>query len=278
MVAQLQPYIVTSWHGHRNDVKIPSAVKAVWRKKFQPPHRGFPQKQSNVDIALLDSLGRVVHSFDAADNEEDGRRVAIEQHTARQLQYAAPLLGLGSRSGQLRSLKLPTLNGKRGIRVFVSLGDERMRAYQAPVVEIVPLTDADWQHLAWSAKERPVPAAALKPWLSQIYPPGVMERTDPQTKFVYTIKSTTGELKLTPISPANGKRRAVLSGVIRLTDEGPGNFSYQGVIGAVITYPKDDPEPQSLRGYFDGLYPRTDRLHRDTRWLSLQAAFESIPK
>ena len=277
-MAQLQPYIVTSWHGHRNDVEIPSAVKTVWRKKFQPPRRGFPQKQSNVDIALLDSNGRVVHSFDAAHNEEYGRRVAIEQHTVRQLQYVRPLLELDKPMGQLRPLKLPTLNGKRGIRVFVSLGDERMRAYQAPVVEVVPLTDADWQHLAWSAKERPVPAAALKPWLSQIYPPGVMERTDPQTKFVYTIKSTTGELNLAPISPANGKRRAILNGVIRLTDEGPGNFSYQGVIGLVITYPEDDTKPQSLRGYFDGLYPRTDRLHRDTRWLSLQAAFESIPQ
>ncbi|MEE2714588.1 MAG: hypothetical protein VYD34_01110 [Verrucomicrobiota bacterium] len=278
MVAQLQPYIVTSWHGHRNDVEIPSAVKTVWRQKFQPSRRGLPQKQSNVDIALLDSNGRLVHSFDAAHNEEYGRRGAIEQHTNRQLQYAAPLLGLGRRSGQLRPLKLPALNGKRGIRLLVSLADERMKAYQAPVVEVVPLKDSDLQHLAWPDKERIVPATALKPWLSQIYPPGVMERTDPQTKFVYTIKSTTGQLKLTPTSPANGTRRAILSGVVRLTDEGPGNFSYQGVIGAVITYPKNDSKPQSLRGYFDGLYPRTDRLHRDTRWLSLQAAFESIPE
>ena len=278
MVARLQPYIVTSWHGHRNDAQIPDAVKTVWRQKFQPTRGGFPQRQSNVDLALLDPKGRVVHSFDAAHNEEYGRRGAIEQHTARQLQHAASLLGLDNRLGKLRPVKLPTLSGQRGIRVLVSLGDERMRAYQAPVVEVVPLTEADWETLSWSDKERIVPAAGLKPWLSQIYPPGVMERTDPQTKFVYTIKSITGNLKLTPIISASGERMAILSGVARLTDTGPGNFSYQGVIGAVITYGKTGRTPQSLRGYFDGLYPRSDRMHRDTRWLSLQAAFESVPE
>ena len=231
-----------------------------------------------MDLALLDPKGRVVHSFDASHNEEYGRRGAIEQHTAGQLQRAASLLGLENRFGRLRPVKLPTLDGQRGVRVFVSLDDERMRAYQAPVVEVIPLTETDWKHLSWPDKERIVPAGVLKPWLSQIYPPGVMERTDPQTKFVYTIKSTTGNLKLTPIIPANGERRAILSGVARLTDEGPGDFSYQGVIGAVITYGKTGSTPQSLRGYFDGLYPRSDRMHRDTRWLSLQAAFESIPE
>ena len=278
MVTQLQPYIVTSWHGHRNDADIPDSVKAVWKRKFQPPRGGFPQRQSNVDLALLDPRGRVVSSFDAAYNEEYGRRGAIEQHTAGQLKRAASFLGLENRFGRLRPVKLPTLDGQRGVRVFVSLGDERIRAYQAPVVEVIPLTEADWKHLAWPEKERIVPAAVLKTWLSQIYPPGVMERTDPQTKFVYTIKSITGNLKLTPIISANGERRAILSGVVRLTDEGPGDFSYQGVIGAAITYGKTGSAPQSLRGYFDGLYPRSDRMHRDIRWLSLQAAFESIPE
>ncbi|SVD66406.1 uncharacterized protein METZ01_LOCUS419260, partial [marine metagenome] len=41
VLAQLRPYIVTSWHGHRNDVDIPDVVKTVWRRKFQPPRGGF---------------------------------------------------------------------------------------------------------------------------------------------------------------------------------------------------------------------------------------------
>jgi len=276
VLAQLQPYIVTSWHGHRNDADIPAVVKTVWGRKFQPPRGGFPRRQSNVDLALLNSNGVLVHTFDAAHREQFGRG-GIEQFTIRELNRAAPFLGLGRTPVRERPVKLPALEGLRGLRVLVSLRDDRMRAYRAPVVEVVPMTKADWKPLAWPAKERIVKASTLKSWLSQIYPPGVMERTHPQTKVVYAIKSTEGDLKLTPIPAPPGKRQAILRGVVRLTDEGPGDFSFQGIIEAVITYKQGEDTPQTLRGYFDGLYPRNDRMHREIRWLPLQAALESIP-
>ena len=175
-------------------------------------------------------------------------------------------------------MKLPALGSRSGMRVLVSLRDDRMRAYRAPVVEVVPMTKADWKPLAWPAKERTVPASALKSWLSQIYPPGVMERTNPQTKVVYAIKATEGDLKLTPLKPEGEERQAILRGVVRLTDEGPDDFSHQGILEIVLTYHKGEDSPYSLRGYFDGLYPRNDRMHRDIRWLPLQAAIESIPE
>ena len=277
MLAQLQPYIVTSWHGHRNDADIPAAVKTVWRWKFQPPRGGFQQRQSNVDLALLNSDGVVVHTFDAAHHEQYGRG-GIQQFIVRELSRAAPFLGLGKAPAKERPVKLPSLGGQRGMRVLVSLHDDRMRAYRAPVVEVVPMVKADWKPLAWSDRERTVPAAALKAWLSQIYPPGVMERTNQQTKAVYAIKSTDGDLKLTPIAAPDGKRRATLRGVVRLTDEGPDDFNYQGIVEAVLTYKNGETTPHTLRGYFDGLYPRNDRMHRDIRWLPLQAALESIPE
>jgi len=277
VLAQLQPYIVTSWHGHRNDADIPAAVKTVWRWKFQPPRGGLQQRQSNVDLALLNSAGAVVHTFDAAHHEQYGRG-GIQQFTVRELRRAAPFLGLGKALAKERPVKLPTLGGQRGMRVLVSLRDDRMRAYRAPVVEVVPMVKADWKPLAWSDRERTVPAGALKSWLSQIYPPGVMERTNQQTKVVYAIKSADGDLKLTPIAPADGKRRAILRGVVRLTDEGPDDFNYQGIVEAVLTYKNGETTPHTLRGYFDGLYPRNDRMHRDIRWLPLQAALESIPE
>ena len=161
--------------------------------------------------------------------------------------------------------------------MLVSLRDNRMLAYRAPVVEVVPMKKADWKLLAWPDKERTVPANALKPWLSQIYPPGVMERTNPQTKVVYAIKATEGDLKLTPLKQEGEERQAILRGVVRLTDEGPDDFSHQGILEIVLTYRKGEASPHSLRGYFDGLYPRNDRMHRDIRWLPLQAAIESIP-
>jgi len=277
VLAQLQPYIVTSWHGHRNDADSPEAVKTVWRWKFQPSRGGFQQRQSNVDLALLNPEGIVVHTFDAAHQEQYGRG-GIQQFTVRELSRAAPYLGLGNEPAKERPVKLPALGSRSGMRVLVSLRDDRMRAYRAPVVEVVPMTKADWKPLAWPTKERTVPAAALKPWLAQIYPPGVMERTNPVTKIVYAIKATEGDLKLKPIASAEGKRRAILSGVVRLTDEGPGEFSYQGVLEAVLAYKEGEASPHALRGYFDGLYPRNDRMHRDIRWISLQAALESIPE
>ena len=175
MLAQLQPYIVTSWHGHRNDANIPAAVKTVWRRKFQPPRGGFQQRQSNVDLALLNSEGVLVHTFDAAQHEQYGRG-GIQQFTVRELSRAAPFLNLGKAPAKERPLKLPSLGGQRGMRVLVSLRDDRMRAYRAPVVEVVPMVKADWKPLAWSDRERTVPAAALKSWLSQIYPPGVIRQ------------------------------------------------------------------------------------------------------
>ena len=65
--------------------------------------------------------------------------------------------------------------------------------------------------------------------------------------------------------------------MVRLTDEGPDDFSFQGILEIVLTYKKRETAPHTLRGYFDGLYPRNDRMHRDIRWLPLQAAIESIP-
>ena len=174
-------------------------------------------------------------------------------------------------------MKLPDLKGERGIRLLVSLRDNRMLAYRAPVVEVVPMAKADWKPLSWPEEERTVPASSLKSWLSQIYPPGVMERTNPRTKVVYTIKATEGDLKLTPLQQDGEERQAILRGVVRLTDEGPDDFSHQGILEIVLTYRKGEASPHSLRGYFDGLYPRNDRMHRDIRWLPLQAAIESIP-
>ena len=257
---------------------IPAAVKTVWRRKFQPPRGGFPQRQSNVDLALLNPQGILVHTFDAARNEQYGRRGAIQQYTAGQLHRVAPYLGLNNRPANERPVKLPDLSGERGIRLLVSLRDERMPAYRAPVVEVVPVAKADWKPLTWPDKERIVSAAALKPWLAQIYPPGVMERTNPVTKVVYAIKAAEGDLKLSPLKSDGENRQAILSGVVRLIDEGPGEFSFQGILEVVLTYQKRKTSPQTLRGYFDGLYPRSDRMHRDIRWLPLQAAIESIPE
>ena len=87
VVLALQPYIVTSWHGHRDDPEIPEAVRRVWQQKYAAGHKPRPrkrqnvpsggpqeqrQRQSNVDIVILDAEGNLVHWFDTA--RQTGRK------------------------------------------------------------------------------------------------------------------------------------------------------------------------------------------------------------
>jgi len=277
VVESLQPYIVTSWHGHRNDQEIPSAVRTVWKEKFVPGRGPSPPgqpRQSNVDLAVLNSQGKVVYWFDAMQNQgRPGQSLA--RYTNRELEKAADQLNLRSDRVPRRAIRLPDLEQSRGVRVFVSLKDDRMRAYRAPIVEVVSLNDQDWKNLEFSDQTRMVSASSLIKWMSQVYPSGVMERTDPRSKEVYRIKSVTGDLTQSPAGSSDKYRYALLSGTVQLTDEGPDNFNYSGKVEIVLAYKKDQTEVFALRGVFDGIYPRFDRMRSEIRKIPLHAVFES---
>ena len=187
---------MTSWHGHRDDADIPTAVKQVWREKFNQGRGSRPGMQSNVDLAVLDSKGQLVHWFDGFAFQNPGRRLLLEEYTERELGKAIAHLKLNDVPPRKNPLILPDLDQSRGVRIFVRLMDDRMKAYQAPVVEVVRLEPEDWIQLAWPDEERSVDAASLVKWLSQVYPPAVMERTNQTTKLVYRIKIVTGTLSL----------------------------------------------------------------------------------
>lgn len=234
--------------------------------------------QSNVDLAVLDPDGRVVHWFDGFVYQVRDRHESLAAYTQRELKKAASHLRLTDLPLRENPMNLPDLGDSRGMRVFVRLMDERMKAYQAPVVEVVPLEDDDWTLLSWTEKERSVDAAGLIKWLSQLYPPGVMERTNPRTKRAYGIKAVTGTLTLVPAGANATQRFATLSGTVRLTDEGEDEFSYEGKLDAALTYGSDDSIPASVRGVFDGKYPRYDRMRNRSLEIPLRAAFESLPE
>lgn len=268
---------MTSWHGHRKDRDLPAAVQQVWQSKFQPPRGARSQVQSNVDLAVLSPTGKVVYWFDGFRRPHFGRRELLGQYTVRELTQAWDWLSPDVVSFRKHPLKIPDLIGSRGIRLFVMLGDDRLLAYQVPVVETVPLGTRDWAAFAWPDKERFVDADCFKKWLSQIYPPGVMERTNPRTKKVYQIESVEGKLSITPAGRSRRWRYALAQGQVRLSDEGPDAFSYNGKLEMVLTYPSDDSNLRALRGVYEGLYPRHNQNMGTTRWLRLQAAFESRP-
>ncbi len=151
-----------------------------------------------------------------------------------------------------------------------------MTAYQAPVVEVVPLAEQDWKLLDYPVKNRTVDASNLKTWLSEVYPPGVMERTDPRTKMAYKIDKIEGKLGLAAAGSNKDQRYAVLSGRVRFTDEGGDDFSYGGKLEVVLSYELDSVKVKTLRGVFEGIYPRVDHKQNRTRRLPLQAVFESL--
>ena len=276
----LRPFIAASWHGHRDDPNLPKPVQEVWRRKFS--NRQARNKQSNVDLAVLDSSGKLVHWFDGFRRMEPQgfrggqKRESLGDYTVRELQIALLGIDLAEIREKKHPLALPQLE-EPGIRVFVQLLDDRMRAYRAPVVEAVALEKADWKPLEYPRKKRDVDAGDLKKWLSQVYPPGVMERTSQRTKLVYQISKVEGTLALEPAG-SNGKTRyALLSGKVKLTDEGPGDFSYEGKLELVLTYGRTQSKVLSLKGVFDGIYPRYSRVQEKVRKIPLRAAFESLP-
>jgi len=229
-------------------------------------------------MVLLRSNGEVVHWFDAFQHPGLDRRETLAQYTVRELQQGSRLLGLPQASDPVSKIQLPDLGKSRGMRVFVRLKDSRMKAYQIPVVEAVKLQAEDWLPLKWSDQECLVDAGSLKKWLRQLYPPGIMERTDPQTKEIFKINGVEGILSLVPAGSDGRQRYAVLSGVIQLRDEGSDGFNYDGQIELVLTYTMDKPEVLSVRGVFEGTYPRFDRIHNRSYAIPLEAAFESLPR
>ncbi len=280
MIETLRPFIVTSWYGHRNDAQVPAPVREVWDGKFR---RGrIDRQQSNVDLAVLDPEGRVVHSFDGfrrqRPRQSRGPAESLAAYTAREIEKAIGRLDRKPPRSRRHALKLPDLEKGAGVRVFVRLLDDRMRAYRAPVVEVVPLTAAHWKPLAYPQKKRSVPAAKLKRWLSEVYPPGIMERVDPRTKKAYRISKVSGDLTLAPAGSDGDRDFATLRGRIRLTDEGPDEFSFEGALDVVLSYEESRTGAPTLRGVFEGIYPRHDRRHDRTREIPLRAAFESRPR
>ena len=280
MVRTLRPFIAASWYGHRDDRDIPDPIREVWRQKFK--NRRAKNKQSNVDLAVLDSSGKLVHWFDGFRRiKPQGfrggqKRESLGDYTVRELQIALLGIDLKEIREKKHPLVLPDLE-KPGIRVFVQLLDDRMKAYRAPVVEAIALEKADWKPLEYPRTKRAVDASVLKKWLSQVYPPGVMERTSQQTKLVYQISKVEGALTFEPAGSNEETRFALLSGKIKLTDEGPGDFSYEGKLELVLTYGRTQSKMLSLKGVFDGIYPRYSRVQERVRKIPLRAAFESLP-
>ncbi len=274
----LDGIVVTAWHGHRNDAELPRQVKEVWAEKFAPGQA--KGGQSNVDVAMLDAAGNVVRWFDSL--EHSGGRMElrgdrVEAYWERMLSAARSELKLPAAVATASKLRLPEGQpGQSGVRVFAWLEDPGMPAYAAPIVEVVAMADQDWAAFVMPEKSRQVDAAAALPWLRQVYPPGVMERTNQQTKFPFTIARAEGELVFEPAGTKNGETFALLSGKVTLFDTGADGFCFVGDLTVVLTWKTGHVTPASMRGVFAGTYPRTAGPN-GRREFPMRAVFESLP-
>ncbi|NUN50193.1 MAG: hypothetical protein HUU15_15300 [Candidatus Brocadiae bacterium] len=275
----LKEFVVVSWHGHTGDAGIPAVVNEVWEAKRRPG----VGPGSNVDACVLDAAGKLVSWWNAMAPRPAGGRGggmqgdALVRHWKDSLGEARRSLGLGA-AGEARPVVLPGLpdGADSGVRVFTRLDDPGMPAYNAPVVELVAMGADAWKPLARPAKAGTVDAAACLPWLSKMFPGGVMERTDPDTKKVYEITGATGTLTLEPAGSAGESRFALLRGRVTLTDSGGGGFSFSGELQVVVEFRGNAAVPASLRGVFEGRYPRKGPQGSGGFEFDLTGVFEGV--
>jgi hypothetical protein len=274
----LDGFILTAWHGHRDDADIPAAVRDVWKEKFGPGHpKG---SQSNVDVAILDAGGRVVTWFDSLDHSGgriEMRADRVEAYWLRRMGEAREALKMPPPPKQAARVELPSLErGRTGVRVFAWLEDPGMPAYAAPTVEVVALEDADWDAVRRPEKAVKIGAKTIEKWLKPVYPPGVMERTNPTTKFPFTIARAEGELSFAPAGKAGDVSFALLSGEVTLFDTGGDGFSFKGELTVALAYRTGESRPSKVCGVFDGKYPRTLGAN-GKREFPMRGAIEILP-
>ena len=265
----LKPFIVTSWTG-RSTRTAPAEVRAV----YDQVRKRMP---SNIVLFVLDSDARVVDAF-----------VPFPEGNIRSLGFNSSRMGTYVRdkiASAIDGMDLPRvkrseeevhppdiddLGYKEGLRIFLSLESRLKGNYKMPTVEVVPLTKGEKKALAYSKKSKSVDAVDLKGWLEQIYPPAIMERTG-------YIKSISGMLTLTPAGSKGNRRFALLEGEVQFLFDDAKGTRYKGDLSLVLSYPKDSSNFMTVRGVFEGVYPKSDRMQKRTMDIRMTAALESRP-
>jgi hypothetical protein len=272
VLQQLQPFLVTAWHGAAV-ADMPPDVRAV----FTRSELSKDPKRLNLFVFLLDHQGRTVHGFHGlpggargGDGRSDYAKEIPSGLARLKLPAERPAVN-GERALATPDLKAMGAGVPAGVRLFVRLNDGKdPSCSRMPVVEVVPMKAEDWKPLALPEKAKVVEAAALKSWLVQLYPAGI--RTADQSK---PFTAISGSLKLEPAGADKAGRYALLRGKIRLAKGGDQESAFEGTLQAVLTYGLDTPGVKSVRGVVEGDY--LYRL-RKTQRMPLVAAIETRPE
>jgi hypothetical protein len=253
VVETLRPFVVT-WQSVKDREPWPHGIGPLLREAR------LDRTPYNVKVLVLDSKGALIRGFASFPPKRDHRFPARSESTDYFLdQIRRSIDGLELPRVEL-AREIPDIDG---VRIFVKL-DGMMESYRTPVVEVVPKSGELWKLLARPAEPRSVEAERLSSWLGQIYPPGIMERSQVYRRFH-------GALKL-----ERAGKGAVLRGRVGMEmDDGE---RVEGTFEAALSYGSDESQPRTIRGYFNGEYPRYDPGRGRAVRMKLTAALESRPE
>jgi hypothetical protein len=274
LVESLRPFIVVSAHSGKADF---SDMDPAVRDFFVSSNLWKDPAKLNVFMFVLDAKGALVHEFHGVPGRARAPTVPGRSDHEAEIQKARAKLNLPANAKSDRALRgLPDLAAvdsklPAGVRLFVRQDDPKNTVFnKVPVVEVTAMKTDDWKPLAFSDKSRDVDAAALKGWLTWMYPAAI-RAADEQKRF----QKFSGTLKLEPAGSEGPVRYAILRGKVHLAKGASTDSEFDGDLEAVVTYRADSADVESVRGVVEGTY-----LYRERGGLpqKLRAAIESRPK
>jgi hypothetical protein len=264
---------VTSVHAGKDNFED---MEPDARRLFEESDLSRDPNRLNVFLFVLDERGQVMHECHGVPG---GARGGVGRSDwAAEISRARAKLNLPSEARGARPIRsLPDLANSRndgvvpaGVRIFVRQDDpNNSHGNRLPVVEVVPMSAADWEVLAFPAARRQLKADDLKRWLVWFYPAAI-RTADERNRF----RHFRGTLHLEPAGSDPQFRYARLCGEVRLSKETEAQSSFEGAIEAVVAYRPDSPAVHSLRAVAQGVY--LYRI-RGTNPQRLRVAIESRP-
>lgn len=263
MQQALNPYIVTLWNG-REPEDAPEDVQQLLRQRGR-------HQQSNILVFVLDSQGNYVHSFDGMTDRHPGNigdiKKRMPSYFLEQLADAGKQLGIPDQQRQrTATAHLPT-TAEPGIRLFVSLGENRLQHFAVPVVEAVAFQDTEKQTLRYQTGKQSIDAKVIQRWLAPMYPPAVMDGHGNLDKVAGTLEYQTAGESAT-------HRYAILRGTVQLYLDNTTRISYQGPLDLVLRYSKTSDALEAVWGTYSTRVPRHNQQGKAVETVTMTVAIE----
>lgn len=252
VVGLLEPFLVVSWAGTDQDEAPSFAVDYLWPDGVDVDNT---PDRSNVYVFLLDSRGRVVHTFDPRPLESRGHwDDTYAPHFASELEKGIARLPAEEVRADARRPGEEEREDGLSVRIFSAIEPEATAAFNQPIVETRSLGAGEWDQLSYPRAERRVDASVLEPCLARIYPPGIVfpKESDHASRLVKNGEHR--HLTLVPAGTRGGQRHAVLTGTVELKIPGGGREPSIGNVEIVLAYDARSSAVRSMRGVFRGWY------------------------